>query len=190
METNVQEFIYKMLPMKKIILIFSALLFQMITTEVFATRQDADLLIIGTDTLYLYETFPLENLKLKIRPFGHIEKPRPGSSCWRGYRAIWRIIDNKLYLEKIIRCRSDRNTGEQNIKELFDSNEIDYVENNEMIFADWVTQEWLKISLPELIYYKDKITLIEWSSENKKRKQKIFKIKIENGIITENNIFD
>jgi len=92
-----------------------------LTYSVFATEQESDLLIIGNDTIYL-ETFLLEKLNLEKRPFGNTRTTAPSTACWKGYRAIWKIIDKKLYLEKIIHCDSDPEKGELDIIELFKVN--------------------------------------------------------------------
>ncbi len=158
-----------------------------LTFSAFATGQETDLLIIENDTIYL-KTFPLEKLELEKRPFGNTRATAPSTACWRGYRAIWRIIDNKLYLEKIVRCNSDRVNGEQNIMELFNDNEIDFEESNGMILANWVTQDLYKMNFSIANYYKDKIYLYDGWNEKKKNKDKNLRFKIENGEIKLNRL--
>ena len=89
-----------------------------LSINTFATVQECDLLIIEKDTIRL-QTFPLEDLELKSTPFGLSKTTAPCTACWRGYKAIWRIKDNKLFLEKIERSYYDNKRGEENIKELF-----------------------------------------------------------------------
>jgi len=174
----------KKLKMKQILtLIFLVSL----TFSAFATEQETDLLIIKNDTIYL-KTFLLEKLKLEKRPFGNTRATAPSTACWRGYRAIWKIIDNKLYLEKIIRCYSDRENGEQNIKELFNANGIDFKENNEMILADWVTEDFYKMNFSNANYYKNKIYLYDGWNEKEKNKDKNLRLKIEKGEIKLNRL--
>ena len=43
--------------------------------------------------------FPLEFLNLKFRPFNYTKQTAPNTACWRGYQAIWKVIDNEIYLE-------------------------------------------------------------------------------------------
>ncbi|SNR14733.1 hypothetical protein [Tenacibaculum jejuense] len=169
----------------KRILIFILLI--NLTFSVFATGQETDLLIIENDTIFL-KMFPLEKLELKKRPFNNTRATAPSTGCWRGYRAIWRIIDNKLYLEKIIRCYSDSKKGELNITELFDNNGIDFKENNGMIFAEWVMEDFYKMDFSIAKFYKDKLYLYDGWSLKKKKREKFLKLKIENGIIRLNKL--
>lgn len=158
-----------------------------LTFSAFATEQETDLLIIENDTIYL-KTFPLEKLELSKQPFGNTRATAPSTACWRGYRAIWKIINNKLYLEKIIRCYSDRKNGKQDIKELFHANGIDFKENNEMILADWVTEDFYKMNFSIAKYYINKIYLYDGWNEKEKNKDKNLSLKIENGEIKLNRL--
>lgn len=164
--------------------IITTLLFLTCTIGVYATRQQTDLLIIEKDTFYL-KTFPLENLKLTTRPFGNTRLTAPSTSCWRGYRAVWRVIDNKLYLEKIIRCNYDRGTTKQSIKELFDQNGIKCKEKDEMILADWLTITFYK--LPKH-HFRDQTYLTGAYDSRGNQKDKSLKLEIENGKITLNRL--
>lgn len=150
----------------------------------FATRQQTDLLIIEKDTIHL-KTFPLESLKLVTRPFGHTRRSAPSTSCWRGYRAVWRIKDNMLFLEKIIRCNYDREIADQNIKELFDQNGIQYKEKNGMVIATWLTMAFYKIPKQ---HFPDQFYLIETNNKKGDKKNKSFKLEIENGEVTLNRL--
>jgi hypothetical protein len=167
--------------------ILTLLIFLTLTFTISATEQEADLLIVGNDTIYL-KTFPLENLKMTTRPFGNSRKTAPSTACWRGYRAIWIIIDNKIYLEKIIRCNSDREKNEQNIKDLFTKNGIDYQEKNGLILAEWVTSDFYKMNFSTADFYKDKIYLYEGWNEKEKNPAKNLRLKIENGQIKLNRL--
>lgn len=158
-----------------------------LTFSAFATEQETDLLIIENDTIYL-KTFPLEKSELEKRPFGNTRATAPSTACWRGYRAIWKIKDDKLYLEKIIPCYSDRENGEQNIMELFNSNGIDFEESDGMILADWVTIDLYKMNFSIANYYKDKIYLYDGWNEKEKNKDKNLRLKIENGEVRLNRL--
>ena len=153
----------------------------------FATEQETDLLIIENDTIYL-KTFPLEKLELKKRPFGNSRAPAPSTACWRGYRAIWKIKDDKLYLEKIIRCNSDRENGEQNIMELFNSNDVDFEKSDGMILANWVTEDLYKMNFSIANYHKDKIYLYDGWDEKENNKDKSLRLKIEKGEVSLNRL--
>jgi len=159
--------------MYKKILCLLALIY---SVNVFATEQIPDLLIIGKDTVFLGE-FPLEQLDMKHRPFG----TRDGFStdCWRGYVAIWRIIDNKLFLEKIIDCIYE--SGYENTIKLFEKNNIQYQEKNGLIFANWCTINFYKLlshSFTDEILYTRK-----WKNWDNK-----LVLQIENGIILKNEL--
>jgi len=78
--------IYYKIKMKQILIFISIL---SLTFSSFVTEQEADLLIIENDTIYLKE-FPLEKLELEKRPFGNTRITAPSSACWRGYKAVWR----------------------------------------------------------------------------------------------------
>jgi len=81
----------------------------------FATPQIPDLLIIGKETFMLY-SFPLEYLKLAKAPFDYRGYSFPGTACYRGYQATWKILDNKLFLvhvNKVIQLK--RNLTSLNI---------------------------------------------------------------------------
>ena len=153
-------------------------------TRIFATQQQTDLLIVEKDTFHL-KTFPLENLKFTTRPFGNTRRTAPSTSCWRGYRAVWKIEDNKLYLEKIIRCNYDSKTTEQDIKELFDLNGIKCEEKDGMILADWLTMSFYKLSKQ---HFPNRICLAGADIEKGDLKDKSLKLKIENGKVKLNRL--
>jgi hypothetical protein len=78
------------------------------TLNVFGTIQIPDLLIYSGDTI-LIETFPLES-------YFNDQNPRPDSlflkdclstACWRGYQAIWKIENDRLFLVSILDCCAD-----------------------------------------------------------------------------------
>ncbi len=127
----------------------------------------------------------MENLKLTTRPYGNTHGYPPSTSCRRGYRAVWRIIDNKLYLEKIIRCNYDRKTTEQDIKELFDQNGIEYEEKDGMILANWLTIAFYKFPKPD---FPDRIHLTGAYNIKGDQKDKSLRLQIENGKITLNRL--
>ena len=133
------------------------------TLAVFATEQESDLLIIKNDTI-LIKSFPLEVLNLKYRPFNYSLRRGPSTACMRGYVAIWRILENELYLEKIVSCNSDNNNKKQNIIELFNLNKLDYKKKNEMILADWFSAKFYNYFYPKE-YYNNKFCLVEEKNE-------------------------
>jgi hypothetical protein len=89
--------------MKKsiIVIIFILIVFKL---DCFATRQTGDLLIINKDTLIIYQ-YPLDKYFSK----GNLYNPNffndySRTSCWRGYKAVWIIKENRLYLKDIYDC--------------------------------------------------------------------------------------
>ncbi|HYF04102.1 MAG TPA: hypothetical protein VEC36_12035 [Patescibacteria group bacterium] len=139
------------------------------------------------DTIYL-KTYLLEKLELTKRPFGKTRATAPSTACWRGYRAIWRITDNKLYLEKIVRCYSDIEQEEENIQELFFENGINFKEENGMIFADWVSEDFYTMNFSLANYYKDILFLYDGWNEEEKNREKNLRLKILNGEILLNRL--
>ena len=171
--------------MKQKIILFAFLIFSIFSVNVFATEQTSDLLIIGENTVFL-KTFPLEQLEMKYRPFGVGEEGKySNTNCWRGYRAVWKIIDEKLFLEKIIQCNNS--PGEENIVELFEKNGIQYQEKDGMILADWCTLDFYRMTSPISIFDKNRTYLYSGWDKLIKRKKKII-LQIENGLIRKNKL--
>ena len=163
--------------MRQKLILFTLLI---LSVNVFATQQTPDLLIIGKDTIFLAD-FPLKQLELKHKPFG--ENEWVSTNCWRGYVAIWRIVDDTLFLEKIIRC--NRESGEENIVELFKKNNIQYQEKNGMIFANWCTLKFYKVT----VYTQGhSVTVKELQSNGWEKQEKKLVLQIENGIVTRNEL--
>ncbi len=142
-----------------------------LNVSVLATEQISDRLIIGKDTICL-KSFPLENLELKIRPFKYGQYSSPHTACWRGYRATWEIIENKLYLIEIEKV--DSTLEKLDIKEFFNKNGLTPNIVNGKIFADWYSA-----SLEKYFAYYSKDCLYE-SNRPKKRKTKL---KFSKGIL-------
>jgi len=116
---------------------FTILIFLALALKSFATGQIPDLLIVGGDTLRLYAN-PLELYFTQGYP-----REFPGlmgcgsTACWRGYQAIWTIIDNKLYLLRIQSChRAEQcsDTRPANLQQMFGDRFKDG-----KVFANWVT---------------------------------------------------
>jgi len=94
-----------------------------------ATPQTGDLLIIGNDTITIFQ-YPLDKYFNK----GNLYNPGffdeyTSTSCWRGYKAIWIVKDNKLFLKDIYDC---------NLSEKISIDRIGHQKNKEgLIFANW-----------------------------------------------------
>lgn len=175
--------------MKKYLTIF---LIVLLSSNIKATQQIPDLLIIDKDTLQLFDlnNYPLESLNLKTRPFNYSYNDAPHTACWRGYQAIWRIIGNELYLEKIHRCYGDNKSDKnENLTELFSKNNLNVKKKNNMILANWVNLNLFKYEFytTQPKKYRKKLFTDNWWKKIKPSK-KDFKIVIKKGIVEINNL--
>lgn len=104
--------------------------------QVFATPQVPDLLIYNGDTLQLFANPMSEHphaRSLSSR-FFRGKKRCYSTACWRGYQAVWTIINKQLYLLSILNCcRQEKGHKEVNLKRLFGKKFI-----NGKVKADWV----------------------------------------------------
>ena len=105
------------------------------------TRQIDDLLLIDGGQ-YRLRGWPLEDW--------FAANPRPnflsiGTNCWRGYRAIWAVLDGRLYLTSVgtgSRCREE-SEGRSVIELFFDERLGDVFPNYEApVAADWVSDSF------------------------------------------------
>ena len=157
--------------------------FLLITANYTTTVQQSDELLIG-DRVIKLQSYPLEELNLVKRPFGYTDKTAPNTSCWRGYKADWTIVNNKLYLKSINRCYGDTNKpSTANIQDLFNENKIEYDIYNNMIHAAWYSGEFVKIDA-KFVDAKDRWIKINITKHN----QESMLMRIENGKVIANNI--
>lgn len=131
------------------------LLFSILSNLCIATAQIGDLLIWNNDTLVMFSN-PLdkycdtcnvrsgiiEKLNSKdslLHPdkYLQVHESLESTACWRGYSAVWKLKNNKLYLDKIMACHDPELILE--LKEIFPQS------NNEL-FAEWYTGD---IILPQ-----------------------------------------
>jgi len=105
----------------------------------FATPQIPDLLIIGKETFMLY-SFPLEYLKLAKAPFDYRGYSFPGTACYRGYQATWKILDNKLFLVHVNKVDSTKE--ELDIVKYLKENNYSPTIINGLVFADWYSAKF------------------------------------------------
>ncbi|NDV45758.1 hypothetical protein D0T49_01665 [Paludibacter sp. 221] len=141
----------------------------------FATTQSCDLLIVEKDTFCL-KSFPLESVEFKTKPF----KPA-GTFCWRGYRAYWRILDNELYLEKILYPYPWESSVD--IKVLFTKNDIPFKEKDGMILASWCTMKFCRKT-----YYEGKVEEIREPLVKSDKKKKNILLQIKRGKVVKNKL--
>lgn len=118
--------------------LFICISFLFTNNLVFSTDQIHDILIVGRDTIFL-KTFPLEELNLTIRPFQYGRYDFPGTSCYRGYQATWKVIDKRLFLVEI--AKVDDTHEKADIIQLFAQNGLSPTVINGMILADWFSIE-------------------------------------------------
>lgn len=101
-----------------------------------ATPQVPDLLIYKGDTLRLFAN-PLSghpHAQSLSKRFFRGKNRCYSSACWRGYQAVWTIINKQLYLLSILNCcRQEKGYKEADLKRLFGKKFI-----NEKVKADWV----------------------------------------------------
>lgn len=167
--------------MKKTFLLF---LFIFFSNQCFSTIQTPDLLIIENDTIKIRpKNYFLEYLNFKSRPFNYEIQSALTTACYRGYQAIWRIVDNQIFLEKIIRCNGDDQSDKnENIVELFQKNQIKFVQENNMIVANW-----LNLNLYKLDFFKEKNTLTDFSNQKHTNQENLF-LEIRNGKVIYNKL--
>ena len=160
-----------------------------------ATEQIADILVIGSDTVYL-KTFPLEYLRVKHRikktPFEYNGHSFPHTACWRGYVATWHIIDETLVLKEVQKI--DSIGTKLNIVEYLESVGFNPIIINGLVFADWYSDTlksydyfynfafWNNRMSDRL--YLNSVLYSDYLRKNDKRIKLIF----ENGKLIENGI--
>jgi len=105
-------------------------------SETFATVQAPDIIIYNGDSLYLYAA-PLELLYkngLERPKFFADKKGCMSTACWRGYQAVWKVIDNELYLTGILSYCYREDNIKADLKKIFGNKCIDG-----KVKADWVS---------------------------------------------------
>jgi hypothetical protein len=135
--------------------------------------QKPDLLIIGSDTLLL-STYPLEDLQFEKRPFKYGVYYFPHSGCWRGYQAVWKVIDKKLFLSEVVKV--DRSREKIDLMKYFSDNNYKPTIINGMIFADWFTSD--------LTSYKKDYPRFDCNFKGFRKKRYKPALRFENGVMT------
>ena len=127
--------------MRRLLLIFTLIN----ALNAFSTAQIPDILFYNGDTLVLYSN-PLEEYINKNPSFKLIDFDGCGSTaCWKGYRAIWEIRNDSIFLERITSCNNlcGIKTTDANLLKMFGS---------EKVFASWITEK-LKVVKGDRIKY-------------------------------------
>ncbi len=156
-------------------LVISILTFLLFVNGIYATEQISDKLIIGHDTICL-QTFPIEDLNFKIRPFKYGNYDFSHTACWRGYQATWKVIDNKLFLVEVISVDSTPDTLE--LVQYFRKNGYEPKIINGLIYADWFTadlEKYLSLDVNKGCIYRS----------NTPKKKKVV-LKFNRGVMLEN----
>lgn len=120
----------------KYLLIFSIFLFCKFS---YGTGQVPDYLVYKGDTLAIFSN-PLEKYFEKTGKRELIDFVGCGSTaCWRGYKAIWELKEDKLYLVQVTSCHNSCGLEIKNadLKKMF---------GTETVFANWFTG---KIIVPQ-----------------------------------------
>lgn len=120
----------------KYLLILSFLLFSKFS---YGTGQIPDYLIYKGDTIAIFSN-PLEKYFEKIGKRELIDFVGCGSTaCWRGYKAIWELKNNSLYLVEVTSChnRCGLEIKNADLKKMF---------GTETVLADWFSE---KIIVPQ-----------------------------------------
>lgn len=170
--------------MKKKILIFTLIIISFINTS--ATEQISDLLIIKKDTFYL-KTFPLENLryknKINIAPFKYGDYNYPNTSCWRGYQATWKVVDNKLFLIGIVKV--DSTQDKLDVENYFKTINYSPQVINGLIYADWYSDTLKRYEYSSYCFNSEKFYLsVDYSKESDRKNELIF----DKGLLVSNSI--
>lgn len=110
--------------------ILTILLGLLITNSVFATGQVPDYLIFKGDTIAIFSN-PLEQYFEQTGKRELIDFVGCGSTaCWRGYKAIWELKNDSLYLRQITSCHKECGLEIRNA----DLNKMFGTDN---VFANW-----------------------------------------------------
>jgi hypothetical protein len=117
---------FKFHTMRKFFLLICIILIY--KTNSFATKQAGDLLIFNNDTIIIYQ-YPLDKFYNKGDFYNPGFFADLSTTCYRGYIAVWTIVDNKLYLKDIYDCNRDKKINIEIIGKQKD--------NQNLIFADW-----------------------------------------------------
>jgi len=159
--------------MKKYIIILLLSVFSF--GKSFAADQIPDILLLGSDTVYL-KSFPLEDLKFKLYPFdygGGIGSPN--DACLRGYQATWVVIDYKLYLKQITKIGEPQERV--NPKDFFEKNGYTPEMKEGMIFANWYSANLVYYFSNSTQYIHKPNVRFFWDKP---------RVKFENGLMTKN----
>jgi len=115
--------------MKKII---GLLILVFLSEHCFSTGQVPDYLIIDNDTIAIFSN-PLEQYFEKVGNREIIGLKTWGSTaCWRGYKAIWRLKNDSLFLVAITSCHSFSDMRDADLDLMFGENY-----KNNSVFASW-----------------------------------------------------
>jgi hypothetical protein len=135
--------------------------FVLITIKNFASPQMSDFIIYKKDTIPTYNLILEQYLqkfdsKKQEKLFGFSFGSGSSFNCWRGYQAIYKVENKRLYLVKIISCgdlknKNNEESSQEKMKDIFG----DEVKNNK-VFINWYSGE---LNFPKMIKNNN---LIRW----------------------------
>ena len=116
--------------MKKLL---SLLLLFLAYSNLHASPQASEILIMGKDTIYIYQ-FPFQGISEEVEAsfLKNLHDSNHGgfisTGLWRGFRGVWEIIDDKLYLVDLKNVNNPREILMNTFKD-------HYIEGK--VLADW-----------------------------------------------------
>lgn len=118
------------------------LLLLLLALPIFATKQISEVLYDNGKEYYFWNYYPLNSLKLNYPPFYDVKTKINHTACYRGYQGEWMIENDSLFLISINDCAFDGNNKYQNLKTLFEMNDIKPIYSLKKVFADWVSDNF------------------------------------------------
>jgi hypothetical protein len=119
--------------------LFGFLILLFVTIKCYSTAQVPDYLVIDNDTIAIFAN-PLEQYFEKLGNREIIGLKGCGSTaCWRGYKAVWRLKNDSLFLTAITSCHSGdwcTDIRDADLDLMFGD---DY--KNNCVFASWVSSD-------------------------------------------------
>jgi hypothetical protein len=152
-------------------------------SRLFGTGQAGDRIIIGKDTLELLAT-PLDKIlserNISAADIWSTKNFDWSTACWNGYIAMWKLENNRLYLEEIGPCNYyDYPKGDYpkaDLQKLFPD-----LYSDGHIFASWLNEELLIAKGKMLWYMHDAFDRIY---------EKELGLTFKNGILEKSNEYD
>lgn len=146
----------------------------LIPTIIFGTPQGSEILIYGSDTIFI-DYYPLEKLREENNLLDKkLEKLTPWtvSYCWRGYTGTWKIKNDSLFLVKLEVYGNEQEPDKIELNLLFEKTKI----SNNGVFASWYSER-IKANYGNFLDYDE----FSWSYIYSGR----FTCSVTNGIVSD-----